>query len=125
MQAKYTVLHAKYTGSSDSDGYPAGDAYDASVERSAYAIYPLSSQLNPSGEYDRRVITSKVVMVPDVSVYAPRDQVVVPVPVGDSLTSRTYFVSQDVRDYSAGPFGFKPSSDATMFGEIILEKVTG
>lgn len=125
MDAAYVIQHASYTGSTDSDGYPAGDAYAAAVERPAYAIYPLSSQLNLSGDYDRRVITSKVVMVPDVSVYTPRDQVVLPVPVGETLINRTYFVSEDVRDYSSGPFGFEPSNTAAAFGEIVVEKVTG
>lgn len=113
MNALYTVAHSKYTGSTDSDGYPTGDDYATPVSRPAYAIYPLSSKLDISGDYDRRVITSKVVMVPDVSPYSPRDKVVLP---GSPIE---YWVSQDVRDYTQGPFGFKPG------GEIILEVVSG
>lgn len=117
MQAQFTVSHSAYTGSTDVDGYPTGDAYAPAVERPAYAIYPLASQLNMTGDYDRRVVTSKVVMVPDVSPYSPRDKV--------ALDGVEYFVSEDERDYSTGPFGFKPSPDAEKFGEIVLEVVTG
>lgn len=122
MQAQYPVSHAKYTGSTDADGYPTGDAYATAVDRLAYGVYPLASQLNMTGDYDRRVVTSKVLMVPDVSLYSARDTVVLP-GTGAAAT-RTYFVSEDVRDYSTGPFGFKPSPDAEKFGEIILEVVS-
>lgn len=117
IPTKYTVAHSKYTGSTDNDGYPTEDTYAAAVNRPAIAIYPLASQLNMTGDYDRRVITSKVVMVPDVAPYSPRDKVVLP--GTDTEDARTYFVSQDVRDYTTGPFGYKPG------GEVILEKVTG
>lgn len=117
MIAKYTVSHAKYTASSDDDGYPTGDTYATAVDRKAFAIYPLASQLNMTGDYDRRVVTSKVIMVPDVSPYSPRDRVVLP--GDDNLEERTYFVSEDVRDYTTGPFSYRPG------GEVVLEKVTG
>jgi hypothetical protein len=113
MTAKYTVSHAVYTGSTDADGYPTGDAYEPAVDRPAYGHYPLASQLNMTGEYDRRVVTSKVLMVPDVSPYTPRDKVV----LWDSAIE--YWVSEDVRDYTTGPFEYRPG------GEVILEVVTG
>jgi hypothetical protein len=112
MEALYTISHSKYLGASSTDGYPSTPTFASPVSRLAVAIYPLSSQLNEGAEYTRRVITSKVVMVPDVSVYSPRDKVVLP--AGDE-----YFVSEDVRDYTTGPFGFKPG------GEIVVEKVSG
>lgn len=116
LNAKYKILHQEYTGSTDSDGYPTGDDHASAVERKAYGWYPLSSVLEMSGDYDRRVITSKVLLVPDVSPYSPRDKVILSTdPTGDA-----YFVSQDVRDYSSGPFTSTISG-----GEIILEKVTG
>lgn len=109
----YTITHRPYTGSTDTDGYPTGDDYGSPVNRSAYGFYPLSSQLNMTGDYDRRVVTSKVLMVPDVSPYSPRDKVVLP---GSDIE---YFVSQDVRDYTTGPFGYQPG------GEVVLEVVNG
>jgi hypothetical protein len=117
MQAKFVVSHAKYTGSTDSDGYPTGDAYGTPADRLVFGWYPLSSQLSPAGEYDRRVVTSKVVLVPDPTVFSPRDQVVLP--GADDVSERTYFVSEDMRDYTTGPFGYRPG------GEIVLEKVSG
>lgn len=112
MQAKYTVQHQKYLGATSVDGYPSTPTYQAPVSRSCFGWYPRASQMPEVAEYTRRVITSKVVMVPDVSVYSPRDKVVLP--GGDE-----YFVSEDVRDYTTGPFAFKPG------GEVIVEKVSG
>lgn len=117
ITAKYTVSHSKYTGSSSNGGYPTGDVHADLVVRKAIAIYPLASQLNMTGDYDRRVITSKVMMVADVSPYSPRDKVVLP--GAGTEAERTYFVSEDVRDYTTGPFPYKPG------GEVVLEKVTG
>lgn len=108
------MLHAAYLGSTDSDGYPTGDGYGTPVQRDSYGWYPLSSQLNPSGDYDLRVITSKVMLVPDPAVFKPRDQVTLP---GNDV----YFVSEDVRDYRTGPY----SPPAEHGGEVVLEKVTG
>ncbi len=117
LPTPYTVTHAVYTGSTDSEGYPTGDAYGDAVDREVYGWYPLSSQLNPAMDYDRRVITSKVLQVPDVAPYSVRDKVTLP--GSGSVDDRTYFVSEDVRDYNTGPFGFQPG------GEVVLEKVTG
>lgn len=115
MEASYTVKHEAYTGSTDSEGYPTGDDFADPVDRAVFGWYPLSSQLNPSMEYDRRVITSKVLLVPDATLYSARDRVTLP--AGDD--GDAYFVSEDVRDYNTGPFGFKPG------GEVVLEKVSG
>lgn len=118
MLAKYTIQHAVYQGSADADGYPTGDMYADPVSRPAYGWYPLSSQLNPSMDYDRRIITSKVVGVPDVSPYSPRDRIALP---GGDINddAESYFVSEDVRDYTTGPFSQGPG------GEIVIELVTG
>jgi hypothetical protein len=51
LTAKYTVQHSPYTGSTDSDGYPTGDAFGAAVSRPAFGWYALSSVLNPTGDY--------------------------------------------------------------------------
>lgn len=113
MEANYVLHHSKYVGSTDADGYPTGDEYDEPVSRTVFGWYPLSSQLSMTGDYDRRVVTSKVIMVPDVSPYSPRDKVVLP----DSDTE--YWVSEDVRDYTTGPFGYRPG------GEVVIEVATG
>jgi hypothetical protein len=109
--AKYTVQHSVYTGSTDADGYPTGDAYTAPTDRPAYGLDELSSRLDISAEYDRRVITSKILGVPDPTVYSPRDKV--------EWYGDLYFVSEDVRDYTTGPFSRGPG------GEVVLEKVDG
>lgn len=113
------IQHAPYVGSTDSDGYPSGDTYGAVVERDSWGWYPLSSQLSPAGEYDRRVVTSKVVLVPDPTVFAPRDRIAL---TGGDITddAQSYFVSEDMRDYSTGPY-----RDDFECGEIVIEKVSG
>lgn len=113
------VQHKKYLGSTDSEGYPTGDEYeDTAVPRDTWGWYPLSSDLSPAGEYDRRVITSKVLLVPDPSVFSPRDRIALP---GDDIDddAEAYFVSEDVRDYSTGPFSRRQR------GEVVIERVTG
>jgi hypothetical protein len=107
---KYVVQHSVYTGSTDVDGYPTGDEYEDPVDRPAYGLDPLSSRLDLSAEYDRRVVTSKILGVPDPEVYSPRDKV--------EWYGDAYFVSEDIRDYTTGPFSKGPG------GEVILEKVT-
>jgi hypothetical protein len=116
LATKYTILHLKYTGSTGDQGYPGEDQEDSAVQRKAYGWYPYSSHMDMSADYDRRLITSIVLLVPDVSPYSPRDKVILSTdPDGDQ-----YFVSEGVRDYSTGPF-----VSATKGGEIILEKVSG
>jgi hypothetical protein len=110
MIAKYTVQHHAYTGSTDSDGYPTEDVFADPVDRPAYGLEPLSSRLDMSGTYDRRVITSKILGVPDPELYSARDKVV--------WYGAAYFVSEDVRDYTTGPFSRGPG------GDVILEAVT-
>lgn len=116
--ADIPVSHAKYTGSEDAQGYPTADAFDTPVPRLVYAVYPRAGRGTAGdADHERRVVTSKVLLTPDVSVYSARDKVVLP--------DGEYFVSSDVMDYSTGPFDFKPSPDATAFGEVAVEKVTG
>lgn len=112
MRKKRAIRYAPYAGSTDSEGYPTGDVYGTEVDRDAWGWYPLSSQLSPAGEYDRRVITSKVMLVENPTDYAPRDKVILP-------TDDVYFVSEDMRDYAKGPYRDFNG------GEIVLEKVTG
>lgn len=108
--ARYRLTHSKYTGSEDADGYPTGDNFADPVVRSFVKVYPLSSQLSEAGDYDRRVVTSQVVMVLDTAPYSARDKIILP--GAGTEDERTYFVSEDVRDY-----GIK--------GEVVIEKVQG
>lgn len=112
MEADKTISHASYTGSQSTDGYPTADQFGTAVDRPVYGWYPLSSQLDTTGEYVRRVTQSTVVLVPDASPYSPRDKVLLP---GDA---NGWFVT-DVNDYTTGPFGYQPG------GTITVEQVTG
>lgn len=108
------VTHTPYTGSTVADGTQGPPQYGSSVVREVYGWYPQASQV-PFGNDDvsLRVKTSLVLLVPDVSVYKVRDKVVVP------GKTDPFFVSEDVRDYTTGPFGYQPG------GEIVVEKVSG
>lgn len=108
------IQHAKYqSGGDDNDGYPNADGYDTPETRDTWGWYPLSSQMSPDADYNRRVIDHKVVLVPDPTVYTVRDQITLP---GDETP---WFVSEDLRDYSTGPFSSKQR------GEVVIERITG
>lgn len=111
MNTSYTISHAAYTGSTDSDGYPTADSYATPVDRQVFGWYPGSSQLDDSSDYTRRIVQSVVVMAPDTSPYSPRDKIALS--VGDE-----WFVT-DVNDYTTGPFGYRPG------GTITIEQVSG
>ena len=112
MNANYTISHASYTGYTAADGTAGPPQYGTVVSRKVFGWYPLSSEV-PIGDDDvtHRVETSLVVMVPDVSPYK----------VGDKLTigAKDYLVYEDVRDFTTGPFGYKPG------GALIVERVSG
>ncbi|OCB57641.1 hypothetical protein A5677_16890 [Mycobacterium malmoense] len=107
------IQHAKYQSGGDNDGYPNADSYDPPVSRDTFGWYPQSSQMSPSADYNRRVIDHRVILVPDPTVYTVRDQITFP---GDD---KPWFVSEDVGDYTNGPFEYRPG------GEIVVEKVSG
>ncbi len=104
----------------DDEGYATGDNFeDPPVDRPAYGWYPgqgagtsASSASDTGGaEFERRLITYRIVQVPDPTVYSLRDKVI--------LDGVDYFVAGDVMNYNTGPFGFKPG------GEVFVERVTG
>jgi hypothetical protein len=120
VEASYTIIHAVYqSGGTDADGYPIPEGHADPVERLVYGWYPQTSEI-PVGndELAQRVITNKIVMVPDVSMYGPGDLIAFP---GDDINDdeSAYRVSEDVRDFNTGPFGYKPG------GAIVVERVRG
>jgi hypothetical protein len=116
VNTPYTIQHAKYqSGGSggDNEGYPNADNYDTAVGRDVFGWYPMTSVMSPDADYNRRVIDQRVVLVPDATVFTVRDQITFP---GDTVP---WFVSEDIRDLTTGPFGFRPG------GEIVVEKILG
>jgi hypothetical protein len=106
------VTHASYAGSTAADGTNCPPQYGTAVSREVYGWYPQSSEV-PVGDDDvsLRVRTALIVLVPDVSPYRAGDKVVV--------GGQTYLVSEDVRDYTTGPYGYNPG------GQIVVEKTSG
>lgn len=129
MEPRFGIGHAKYVGSMTTGGYPGAPTFEDEVARPSYGWYPLASEV-PLGnaEYNQRVISSVAVGVPDVAPYSAGDKVVltptlvlledleVPVAVDGA---EDYVVSEDVRDFTTGPFERGPG------GVIIVERVTG
>ncbi|OBJ52428.1 hypothetical protein [Mycobacterium asiaticum] len=127
LPTRYTIQHAKYlTGGADvggpddeSEGYPQADEFADPVDRPAYGWYPgqgsgtsAASASDTGGpEYERRLITYKIVQVPNPEVYSVRDKVI--------LDGVEYFVAGDIMNYNTGPFGFTPG------GEVFVERVSG
>lgn len=118
----YTVSHSPYTGTTVADGTAGPPQYGSAVPRDVYGWYPgigggaasaAASSVGGGDDYTLRVVTSRVVLVPDASPYSPLDKVVFP---GET---DPFFVSKDVRDYNTGPFGYNPG------GEVVVERVSG
>ncbi|MDP7729497.1 hypothetical protein [Mycobacterium sp. TY813] len=119
IAANFTIQHAKYVGSLDDEGFATADNFDEPVDRPAYGWYPgqgagtsaASASDTGGADYERRLITYKIVQVPDATPYSLRDKVI--------LDGVDYFVAGDVMNYDTGPFGFKPG------GEVFVERVSG
>lgn len=117
MRATKTIGHRKYMGVLSAAGYPGAPMFDPpdtqpATLRASFGWHPQASDVKIGDvEYTQRVIASMVVGVPDVTPYAPGDLVI--------LNGNDYVVSEDVRDYTNGPFSRGPG------GEIVVERVTG
>lgn len=125
ITAKYTIQHAPYIGGDGgavddvSEGYPDADEFGEPVDRPAYGWYPgqgsgtsaASASDTGGSDYERRLISYRIVQVPDASVYAVRDKVI--------MDGEEFFVAGDVMNYNTGPFGFQPG------GEVFVERVIG
>lgn len=111
LAANYPIAHSAYTDGTDASGYRNKGDYATPVTRMIFAPAPESSTLTEGEEFTTRVSTRKILLVPDVTVFKVRDKVTLP--EGDFL------VCESVRDYTAGPFGYKPG------GEVIVEKTDG
>ena len=117
MEARYLVGHRKYMGSLTPTGYPGSPTFippedQPPNEYPAYGWYSLTAEW-PVGndDYTQRLIKSLAVGVPDVTLYEPGDLVI--------LDGEDFVVSEDVRDFTKGPFGDGPG------GLVIVERVTG
>jgi hypothetical protein len=124
MEPLKTIGYRQYNGTMSAGGYPGQPTFtppddEDATERPAYGWYPSAGTSGASSsqvllgniDYIQRIIRSKVVGVPDPSIYFPGDLVI--------LDGVDYVVSEDVRDYRTGPFSPGPG------GEIIVERVTG
>lgn len=117
MEALKRIGYRRYNGSLSVDGYPGSPTFSPPdtqppEARPAYGWHPLTSEV-PTGnnDYTQRVIKSEVVGVPDPTLYAPGDLVI--------LNGVDYVVSEDIRDYRNGPWPGSPG------GEVVVERVTG
>ncbi|QFG08866.1 head-to-tail stopper [Mycobacterium phage MalagasyRose] len=129
MRARYWIGVASYTpGGVDDDGYstPAGHGPIRPIR--VFGWQPLASDMPTGAELTRRIITSKLVLVPDVSLWTPSDHVWLAGAVDDpeepTVFTPTdlgdfYRVSEDVRDYNTGPFGYRPG------GAVVIESAKG
>jgi len=126
LPTPYTIQHAPYIGGDsgavddETEGYPGADEFGDAVERPVYGWYPgqgsgtsaaSASDTGGSDDYKRRLISYRIVQVPDASVYALRDKVI--------MDGVEFFVTGDVMNYNTGPFGFQPG------GEVFVKRVIG
>lgn len=111
LAANYPIQHSVYSDGTSATGYRKPGSYADPVDRMIYGPAPDSSNLTEGEEYTTRVSTRLTLLVPDVTVFKVRDKVTLP--EGDFL------VSESVRDYTRGPFRYKPG------GEVIVERTDG
>lgn len=117
MEPRKLIGYRKYNGAFSADGYPGMPTFtppddQPAEERPAYGWAPLVSTVETGNDdYMQRVIRSKTIAVPDPTIYAPGDLVI--------LDGVDYVVSEDVRDYRTGPWEPGPG------GEVIVERVSG
>jgi hypothetical protein len=125
MLARKVVGRAQRIASTvDADGYTRPEGWGAPQPVAVYGWQPVSSDMPFGAEISFRVITSLLLLVPDTSLWHPGDRVWLHgTPDGDEFAPSHpncfYLVTEDVRDMSNGPFGFRPG------GAVVIEKVTG
>jgi hypothetical protein len=125
MRARFTIGRARYVpGGVDADGYSRAAGFADPEPVSVYGWQPLASDMPVGAELTRRIITSKLVLVPDVSLWQPTDKVwLYGLAIDGEFTPADpkdfYQVSEDVRDFNTGPFGYKPG------GAVVIERTQG
>ena len=115
---------ARIPSTVDADGYTHPEGWGDPQPVAVYGWQPLASNMPFGAEISFRVITSLLLLVPDVTGWHPGDRVWLHGSLdGDEFTptdpAAVFLVSEDVRDMSNGPFGVRPG------GAVVIEKVTG
>lgn len=126
MRTRFTIGRALYTaGGLDEDNYSTAPGWSDTIEPiEVYGWQPLASDMPIGSEFTHRVITSKLLLVPDVSPWHPSDKVWLSgtVTAGVFIPANpadVFYVSEDVRDFNTGPFGFKPG------GAVVISRTQG
>lgn len=128
MRARFWVGRASFTpGTVDDDGYSVPAAHGDIEAVKVFGWYPLASDMPVGAELTRRIVTSKIILVPDVSGWQPSDKVWLIGTVEDEDNPVAepadlddfYLVSEDVRDFNTGPFGYRPG------GAVVIERTQG
>lgn len=126
MRTRFTVGRSSLTaGGLDADGYTRAATYGDVEPIAVYGWQPLASEMPVSSEVSQRVVTSKLLLVPDVSPFKPGDKVWLTGTVDDPATfaptdiKDVFYVDEDVRDYNTGPFGYRPG------GAVVLKRTKG
>lgn len=121
MRARFTISRARYVPShvDPADGYSVPASYEPPELLKVFGWQPLASDMPVGAELTHRIVTSKLVLAPDVSLFQPSDRVWLFDVSDDPSNADFYHVSEDVRDYNTGPFGYRPG------GAVVIERTQG
>ena len=107
----------------DANGYSVPETYASPVDRLVFGWQPEQVDVRVDVQYQMRVTDRQQVMVPDISVSGPNDQVALGVSVAAVDANPVWRRVDQIQDVSHDPFGITAFGAAP--GALILEAVSG
>lgn len=130
--ARWPVVHeAHNAGGYDDNGYQVPEGWAAGVDRTVFSWEPETVNVEVAGGYQMRVTSRIVVLVPDVSLYGPNDNLVLGLKLAqvdtDPQNPSPRHRVDELRDMSHSPF--REPGQMTPFGAapgaLVVERVSG
>jgi hypothetical protein len=127
-QAAWPVVHeTRTTAGYDSNGYEVPEGYGAGVDRMVFGWQPETVNVEVDFGYQMRVTNRQEVMVPDIRLYGPNDQLVLGLTLAQIDANTPRLRVDEIRDYSHSPF--RGPGEMTPFGPapgvLVVERVSG
>lgn len=127
-EAAWPVVHEAHTaGGFDANGYPVPEGHGAGVDRAVFGWQPETVNVEVDFGYQMRVTNRQEVMVPDVTLYGPNDNLVLGLTLSQIDDTTPRHRVDEIRDYTHSPFnrpgGVTPFGPAP--GVLVVERVSG
>lgn len=130
--ARWPVVHEAHTAPGfDSNGYSVPESWAPGVDRLVFSWEPETVNVEVNGGYQMRMTSRFVVLVPDMSLYGPNDNLVLGLKLAqidtDPQNPSPRHRVDELRDMSHSPF--REPGQMTPFGPapgaLIVERVSG